>query len=250
MAYDDSKIEWIVYDNLAKFPELVQGTFLRDGGISEGPFSKLNLGDGVGDHPDHVKVNRDSARKRLCIGRLVFLNQVHGNKVVRITADNSEKIFNADAMYTTDKNLGLVITHADCQAALFYDPVNEVIAAAHAGWKGLCSNVYGALVETLKNEVGTQPKDLIAAIAPSLDVDHAEFKNYQLELPEKYFDYQVKPFHFDLWAIAKKQLVEAGVEEKNIELTEISNFSDPDNYYSYRRDKETGRNGTVIGFKE
>lgn len=249
MEYDKAKIEWIEFDMLEPYPHVVHGVFLRHGGASIGNFSTLNAGNGVGDLPEQIKVNRELIRKTLTVPKIIYAHQTHGANVQRITAKNLDKIPHADALFTTEKNIGLAITHADCQAALFYDPVHEAVGIAHAGWKGSAQNIYARTVEAMQRDIGTQPHNLIACISPSLGPDHAEFKNYKQELPEDFWSFQVKPFYFDFWAISNKQLTECGILEKNIEISGVCTYCNPKDYFSYRREKETGRHATVVALK-
>jgi YfiH family protein len=198
-----------------------------------------------------VKINREQVKKTLGVDRLVFPHQTHGMNVQRVTAKNLDKTLHADALFTTEKNIGLAVTHADCQAAIFYDPVHEAVGVVHAGWRGMAQNIYARTVEAMQRDLGTQPQNLIVCIAPSLGPDHSEFKNYRQELPQDFWPYQVpgKLLHFDLWAIGQKQLLAAGLLERNVELTKVCTYCHPNEYFSYRRDKETGRHATVVALK-
>ena len=250
MEYEKQKLEWLEFDLLEPFPHVAHAVFLRHGGTSEGPFASLNLSEQVGDHPDSVKVNREVVRKALDLPRILYANQTHGAVVHRIrVGKNDEKVPPADALFTTEKNLGLAITHADCQAVIFYDPVHEAVGIAHSGWKGSAQNILGRMVATMNREIGTQAQNLIVCISPSLGIKHSEQKNYKQELPQELWEFQTKPQYFDFVKISKKQLTQAGVLEKNIEATGICTFTDPQNYFSYRRDKETGRHATVVALK-
>lgn len=249
MEYDKAKLEWLEFDLLTPYTHVLHGSFLRHGGTSTGPCASLDLGKGQSDSPNAVKANREQVRKALGVAHLVFPHQTHGTNVERVTSKNLEKTFQADALFTTEKNLALGVTHADCQGTIFYDPVHEAIAVVHAGWKGQAQNIYARTFEAMQREIGTQPQNLLVCISPSLAPNCSEFKNYKQELPQDFWAFQVKPNYFDLWAIAKKQLVALGVLEKNIEVSEICTHCHPNDYFSYRRDKDTGRNGTVVALK-
>jgi YfiH family protein len=166
-----------------------------------------------------------------------------------VTAKNCDKIVAADGLFTTEKNLGLAVMHADCQAAIFYDPVHEAIGVVHAGWKGSVQNIYLRMFEAMHRDIGTQPHHLIVCISPSLGPDHAEYKNYKQDFPEEFWDFQVRPNHFDFWAISKKQLTACGILEKNIEISNVCTYCNASDYFSYRREKETGRHATVVALK-
>src|SRR3990167_9122147 len=150
MEQETKKPEWLEFDILEPFPHVAQAVFSRHGGMSEGSFSSLNVSDSVGDHPDSVKYNRDIIRKAVGLSKVLYAQQTHGSNIHRVTAKNCEKVPPADALFTTEKNIGLAVTHADCQAAIFYDPVHEAIAVAHAGWKGSAKNIYARMIEVMQ----------------------------------------------------------------------------------------------------
>lgn len=249
MEYDKEKLEWLEYDLLESFPHVLHGTFSRHGGVSADRFASLNVGDGTADKHEAVKINREIIRKAVGVPKIVYPHQVHGNNVQRVTGKNHEQVVQADALYTTEKNIGLGVTHADCQAAIFYDPVHEAIAVAHCGWRGSAQNLYARVIETLQRELGTQPHNLIVCISPSLGPDHSEFKNYKQELPKDFWEYQAKPNYFDFWRISKAQLAKCGILEKNIEIAELCTVCNTDDYFSHRAEKDTGRNATIVALK-
>jgi hypothetical protein len=245
---DKQDIQWLEYDIFKNFPQIFSATFLRHGGISVDNFFSLNIADAVGDHPDAVKVNRELLRKTANVEILAFLKQVHGINIVEITKENALNHFEADGFITREKNIALVIAHADCQAAMFYDPHQQIIGAFHVGWKGLVQNFYSLAVKMMQSK-GCQLKDLYVAISPSLGEDHAEFKDYKKTFPKEFWDYQIKPLYFDLTAIARAQLKGAGISDKNIEISDQCTYCNPQDFYSYRRDKITGRHATMIALK-
>jgi len=249
--YDKAKLEWLEYDLLESYPHVLHGTFSRHGGISNGKhFSTLNLGEGTADIQEHVKTNRETVRKSLGLTSIVYPHQTHGVKIHRVSAKNGHTAVQADALYTSEKNIGLGITHADCQAAIFYDPVHEVVAIGHCGWRGSAQNIYARLIETMQREIGTQPHNLLVCISPSLGPDHSEFKNYKQELPKEFWDYQTKPYYFDFWQISRMQLQKSGILDKNIEIAEICTVCNTKDYFSYRAAKDTGRNATIVALKQ
>jgi hypothetical protein len=249
MEFDKAKLEWLEYDSLERFPHVLHGTFSRHGGISTDHFSTLNVGDGTADNHEAVKVNRELVRKAMGLPKIVYPHQTHGVKVARVTSKNIDQVAQADALYTTEKNVGLGVAHADCQAAIFYDPVHEAVAVAHCGWRGSVQNIYARLIETLQRELGTQPHNLIVCISPSLGPDHAEFKNYKHELPKEFLEFQTKPTYFDFWKISQMQLAKCGVLEKNMEFSELCTMCNTKDYFSHRAEKNTGRNATVVALK-
>lgn len=212
-------IEWLEFSLLQDFKEVVHGIFLR-------PLNILT-----------------ASKNLLGTSHLSFANQVHGNEVK--IADPS-KIEDCDGLITDRKDLTLLVKHADCQAALFYDPVKRVIGNIHCGWKGSVQNIYQKTVEKFREIYGSNPKDLRVCISPSLGPDHAEFIHYEIELPKEFWSFQVKPSYFDFWAISRMQLLESGIEESHIEMAKMCTFCGETDFFSYRRDKKTGRHGTLI----
>lgn len=247
MEIEKNKLQWLEFDILEEYSHLSGGVFLRHGGTSLGSFSSLNLSDAVGDHPDNVKVNRSLVQKQLGVEHLVFARQKHGNDIFVVTKNNYTKLPEADGLITKEANIALGITHADCQAAIFYDPENEIIGVAHAGWRGLVGDIYGSMVDAFKNQ-GAKVENIIVCISPSLGPDHAEFKNYKNEFPKTFWSFQneKKHFHFNLWELAKAQLRDDGILDQNIELVETCTYCNPKDYFSFRREKITGRNATII----
>ncbi len=247
MEFSRDKLEWIEYDILSSYPEIVQATFLRHGGTSRPPFHSLNLSSSVGDHADSLKVNRDLVHKQFPLPKIFYARQVHKNKVyvVRKTEKNLPE---ADSLITQDKGVALAITHADCQAALFFDPITKTIGACHAGWRGLISHIFEATVQALHKTFQVDPKNLLVAISASLCQDHAEFSSYKEGFPKEYWGFQKEGF-FDLKAIGQKQLNGVGIPDSQIEISDSCTFCNEKDFFSHRREKKTGRHATLIGLQ-
>jgi YfiH family protein len=216
--------------------------------VSEREFASLNASSQVGDAEENVRVNCEKIRSALGLSSLVFAKQSHGDKS-EVIASSDQKIGQCDALLTSLADAGLMITHADCQAALFYDPIQKWIAAVHAGWRGAVLQIYTKTIQRMKELWGCQPENLLVCISPSLGPDDAEFIHFRKELPEKFWDYQVRPAYFDFWAIAQDELQVAGVLPHHIEIARISTYAHPEDYFSYRQQKRSGRLATVIGLK-
>ena len=141
------------------------------------------------------------------------------------------------------------MNHADCQVAIFFDPVKKVVANVHCGWQGNVQNIYAQVIQHLEAEYGSAVEDLLVCISPSLGPENAEFINHRSELPSSFYPFQIKPNYFDFWEISKMQLKKAGVLGHHIEIAQMCTFSGEKDFFSHRRDKETGRNGTVVALK-
>lgn len=239
-------IQWLEFELFVQFPKLQHGVFLRHGGVSTGTYESLNCGYGVGDSPDNVKINLDRVCSILNISCLAQVRAQHGCDITSITQANSKEIHFSDASTTAEPDIGLMIKHADCQAAIFYDPVNHAIANVHSGWKGSVQNIYGKTVEMMRATYGTAPQNLHVGISPSLGPDEAEFINFRQELPQHFWEYQIKPSYFNFWEISRSQLIQSGVLNTHIQIANICTKSHPEDYFSHRFNNQSGRNATVI----
>ncbi len=239
-------VEWLEFEIFANEPGLVHGVFLRHGGVSEGPYGSLNAGGRTADRAENVQENHRRILQSLNLPRFAACRQVHGNGVV-VLGDETQKLDEHDGMITQRTDLALMILHADCQAAIFYDPVHKVLANVHSGWRGNVKNIYRATVEKMREVFGSRPQDLLVGVSPSLGPRHSEFINYQTEFPEEFWRFQFSPNYFDLWKVARAQLEECGILPHHIQIAEICTFSNPQDYFSYRRDKVIGHHATLAG---
>lgn len=236
-------IEWLEFEQLCSIPHLAHGVFLKKGGESTGPFASLNLGGGTGDNPEIIRHNREKIKALLGCEELVSGRQCHKTAIKLLPLNQDEP---CDGLMTRENGQGLLIKHADCQAAIFYDPINKAIANIHCGWRGNVQNIYAHAVDYLKKEIDSKPENLLVSISPSLGPCCAEFVNYKTELPASFWDCQVRPTYFNLWEISRMQLLEKGVVAHHIEVAGICTCCHFQDFFSYRRDKITGRNGTVV----
>jgi YfiH family protein len=241
-------VEWLEFELLAEQHGLVHGVFLRHGGVSQGPFATLNVGGATGDDKESIAINRQRILDALEISHYESGKQVHGDQVIWIKEPHQKDV-ECDGMITNTCELGLMIKHADCQAAIFYDPIQQALANVHSGWRGNVKNIYRGAIHKMKEVFGSKPENLLVGISPSLGPEHAEFKNYKIEFPEYFWKFQIRPEYFDLWAISRHQLEECGVLPHHIEIAGICTYAQKEDYFSYRRDKVTGRNATVAMLK-
>ncbi len=241
-------VEWLEFELLKNCPGIVHGSFLRHGGVSGGPYSSLNSGGGTEDAPENIRENKKRMEDVLQIKNVVSGMQVHGDRVVQV--ENFEQaVGECDALITEQRQLGLMIRHADCQAAIFYDPEQNALANVHCGWRGAVKNIYRTTILTMSQTFGTKPEDILVCISPSLGPEHSEFKHYKDEFPESFWRFQVRPNYFDLWAIARHQLETSGVLSKHIEIAGYCTYANKQDCYSYRRDKIKGNHATYAMLK-
>lgn len=237
---------------LAAFPELRHGFFTRQGGVSHEPYHSLNLSFSVGDRREAVVENRRLVQQALGLNFLASAHQVHGSQEALVTGKAvapAGELEGADILLTDQPGVGLLIKQADCQAVVFYDPGRRVVANVHCGWRGQVQNVLAEAVARLRERFGCRPADLVAAISPSLGPCCAEFINFREEFPPELWPYQVRPNYFDLWRLSRDQLLAAGLKPEHLEMAGLCTRCRAGEFFSYRRDKTTGRHGTIIGLK-
>lgn len=245
------ELEWLEFDLLSDIPLLKHAVFLRHGGCSTGHYFSLNTSFQVGDHHQHVQANIEIIKAQLQRetpnwSHLIWGRANHGKSIAWVNTQSPEEVIDFDGLITKTPGISLMMKHADCQVALFYDPKNHAAANIHAGWRGSVANIYGETVQYMQQAFGSHPSELLVCISPSLGPDEAEFMHYRTELPEAFWPFQVRPTYFDFWSISEYQLQAAGVLPHHIEVARLSTFSNSFDFYSYRRDKITGRHATCI----
>lgn len=257
-TFDEAALERHTFDGLSRVPDLVHGVFKRHGGVSPPPYATLNAAWNNGDDPEFVRENLRRIERNMGLKCLAAGRQMHGD---RIQVVDEETVRHAgphvpvvitppgDGLVTRLRGVGLLIKIADCQAVFLVDPVLKVLANIHCGWRGSVRELPFKAVLFLRNRFGCRPQDLLAAISPSLGPCCAEFRNYEAELPASFAPYRVGPFHFDFWAVTRRQLERAGVRPEHIETSHICTVCDSKDYFSYRGEKVTGRNAAVIGWR-
>lgn len=239
-------ISWLEFEIFEGFSCLSHALFLRGGGNSIHPFDSLNFSVHVGDCAPLVDSNRSKALNVLDIKDFARTSLVHGTSIVKFDGPSREGIVQADGLSTCVRGLGLLSTFADCQCSFIFDPVSCAVANVHAGWRGCVNGIYGLAVEHMVREYGSKRGDLLAGIGPGLCTKHAEFVNYEREIPSVLHGYKRGGCFFDFWSMARDQLVDSGVLPNRIEVAELCTFCDEENFFSNRRDKVTGRHGGVI----
>lgn len=174
--------------------------------------------------------------------------QVHGTDVVIINKEDFSKkdIGEKDGLITDVKNIALCTYHADCVPIYFYDNKKQVIGLAHAGWKGTLNDINKNMIKIMIEHFGSDIKDIKIAIGPSIgpccyeigqDVLDLFFKNYS-DYKNIFFKIEEKVY-LNLWEVNKNNLLNLGIEEKNISLSEACTSCNIDKFYSYRKEKGT-----------
>lgn len=245
-------IPFFVSDGIEAAGGVVHGFSTRVGGVSEGMWAGLNLGVSRGDDPDHVRENcrRFFAAIGADGGKLARSNQVHGDNVRVITSadcetDICEKVeYEADALITAIPGVALMVTVADCVPILLYDPVRRVIAAVHSGWRGTAKGVVTRTVERMVDVYGCCPRDILAAIGPSIGPEHFETHEdvpnaMMAALATQALQHiQIKEngkFSVDLKGLNRLRLEQAGLESDHIAVSTECTACNSDRYWSHRK---------------
>ena len=222
----------------------------RLGGVSLPPCDSLNLGAMVGDDAADVAENR-SRWARALGARPVWLNQVHGNHVVRIGAhDVGREPAAADAAWSDQPGLACTVLVADCLPVLFASSDGRAVAAAHAGWRGLAGGVLEATLAALREGANVQPAAVIAWLGPCIGPRSFEVGADVLQAfgalghASPRFVSRPRPdgsprWLADLQALARARLTQAGVQQ--IHASGLCTVEDASRFFSFRRDGRTGR---------
>ena len=249
-------IHLLHFKNLSIYQNIIHFSTTRIGGKSQGILSSFNLGYTVNDNPKIVTENLDSLANTFGISRkqLVSPKQTHSKNIGIVKSEND--IFpDTDALITNVPGICIFVRTADCVPILLFDPVKKAIAAIHSGWKGTIQEISKQTIELMQKEYGTNPNDLIAGIGPSIGPEVYEVGPEVIDQFNLKFgiDHIITPIEntnkglLNLWEVNKQILQNCGVPEHQIELSEKCTYSNPDLFYSARRDGvKTGRLATGI----
>ena len=226
-------------------PARVHGLMtLRTGGVSLAPWTSFNLGDHVGDDPAHVAANREHLR-RLLPAEPAWLRQVHSARAVEAGRDPTPE---ADAAFSRETGQVCTVLTADCLPVLFCDRAGSVVAAAHAGWRGLADGVLEATVAAMQAPPGEVLAWMGAAIGPQAfevgDEVRAAFVAQHPEAAAAFEPHAPGKWLADIYALARIRLGHAGVDA--VYGGGRCTFNEADSFYSYRRDGVTGRMASLI----
>lgn len=230
-------------------PKRVKTLFtLRTGGASQAPWDSFNTATHVGDNPEAVAANRQTLRTHLPADPL-WLDQVHGTDIFQLeTGGTPASPPPADGSITRMPGRPLAIQTADCLPVLACDQAGSVIGAFHAGWKGLAA---GVLTRGLK-AMRTHPANLLVWIGPAISqqayqVGSEVRDQFLLQRPEVeacFLPDGPGRYRFDLAQAAVLELRSLGV--KSISLSGLCTWSEPERFFSHRRQAPCGRHASLI----
>lgn len=257
----DGKLEYIQFKILNKYG-LKHCITLRHGGVSSGIYDSLNFSLSGNDLKENVLENLNRVTNSLDIdSRNVYkATQAHTDNILVLDSENKEAYKfavgrkcdeNYDAYIVTEKNIATLVTTADCNPIIIYDPIKNVLANIHSGWKGTTKKIYLKTCEKMINEFDSNPSDLIVCIGPSIrkccfSSEEKEFKEIFTNIwknEEEYVIYEKNSdrFHIDLVYLVKKDLESIGV--KNIIVADICTVCNNEDFFSYRVAKKNNQDG-------
>jgi len=214
----------------------------RAGGCSEGAWSSMNLGTRCGDSAEHVRRNRERLARMLPAAPQ-WLHQVHGTAVAGHPGTASGEL-EADALVAFAPGQVCAVLSADCLPVAFCDRRGSRVGVAHAGWRGLAAGVLQATVAALD----CHPDDVIAWLGPAIGPAAYEVGAEVVAAFRDEFDQGFRPhgerWLLDLYTVARLKLAAVGV--KAVFGGGFCTYSDPERFYSFRRDGVTGRMATAV----
>lgn len=231
--------DWPAPENVATLQTL------RGGGSSLAPWDSFNLGDHVGDDPLHVAANRARLRA-LLPAEPCWLQQVHG--IAAVDVAKTAKTVVADAAFSSSPGQVCAVMTADCLPVLFCDRAGSVVAAAHAGWRGLLAGVLEATVGQMR----VAPGEILAWLGPAIGAENFEvgeevrtaFVAHDTSAQSAFRPHGPGKWLADLAMLARQRLAASGVSA--IYGGEWCTYAAPERFFSYRRDGVTGRMASLI----
>ena len=243
-------MELITFDLLDKFSKIAHFCTTRQGGVSVGNYASMNMSPFSGDNVEHQSENLNLLKKKLNSTDLIIPFQTHGTEIGIINEDFIQKNFaeradllnGVDALITKEPNVCIGVTTADCVPLIFYDPQLEVIAVAHAGWRGTCGRIAEKVVKRMQEEFGSHPQHINVVIGPSIS---GTVYNVGTELIDNFssagfpvaeiFNTNNELIYLDLWRANQWLLESMGVPADHIQISEICTYTQHEKFFSARR---------------
>ena len=232
------------YGILKPYSNIFAFSTTRHGGCGEETYAAFNCTHYCGDNPGHVKANLETLSALLPVHpRVVVIPRQTHTTNVRVIADvpTSEELQDVDAVVTQLKGFCLCVSTADCVPVLLYDKKKLVVAAIHAGWRGTVGRIVEKTLEVLRIHYGTEGKDVVACIGPSISLESFEVGDeVYAAFEEAGFDMnriarRYEKWHLDLWEANRMQLLAYGVLPEHIEVAGVCTYQQHEDFFSARR---------------
>ncbi len=258
-------VPYLSFRALAESGMTVDGFSTRMGGVSTGKFATMNFSYHRGDDPEHVLENYSRMARALGVdrNRMVVSWQTHTTNVRLVTgADAGKGVIrerdyrDVDGMICDVPGITLVTFYADCVPLYFLDRRRRAIGLSHSGWRGTAEKMGRVTLDAMKAAFGTRPEDVTACIGPSICRDCFEVGEEVIEVffrafVRKDWDslwHKGRPgkYQLDLWKANQLILMESGVPEENISVTNICTRCNSSYLFSHR--KEGAERGNLAAF--
>ena len=267
--HEKDGVVWLTSSLFDDLPGFRLAIATRYGGVSEGIYSSMNLSVSQGDDPERVTENfvRLGAACGIPAEEMVLTQQTHTTNLRYASSEDRGKgVFrhrgytDIDGLYTDQEHVALVISFADCVPVFLADPVKRVIAAVHSGWRGTVGKIGTKAVRRLQEEYGSRSEDIRALIGPSIcrdcyEVDEPVIEKFREAYPDELHDriwtgQEGDPDHYqlDLWEANRLNLLEAGLLEDHMAVTNLCTCCNPDLIFSHRA--TGGKRGVTVGMIE
>lgn len=259
------EVEYLTFQQLSTLKGFKHLFSTRLGGVSKGDCATLNLSFTRGDDREAVVENFRRVGEILGIDnhQFVLSDQTHTDNIHVVKKEDGGNGLtkplpyrDVDGFVTNIPGLALSTFYADCVPIYLVDPVKKVIGLCHSGWKGTVLEIGLKTIKKMQTEFGSDPKDIYAAIAPSICMDCYEVSEDVIEEIKKTYDedackklfYKKEngKYQLDLWTACKLTLQKAGVLENHIEVTDICTCCNKDYLFSHRASK--GKRGNLGAF--
>ncbi len=256
---------YLSYPLLERTGIVRHGFSTRIGGVSEGVCSTMNFSFSRGDNEDAVRENFRRMANALGVEEdsFVFSQQTHTTNVRRVTLDDRGKGLTrpldyqeVDGLITNVPGLCLSTFYADCVPLYFVDPVHKAIGLSHSGWRGTVGKIGSATIQRMKEEYGSEPAEMIAAIGPSICQDCYEVSEdvileFQKSFAKKYWNHiyykkENGKYQLDLWKANEIILEESGILPEHMAVTNLCTCCNHELLFSHRATQ--GKRGNLAAF--
>ncbi len=263
---ENGAVKYLTFESLDALPCARNYFTTRLGGVSSGVHASMNLAFTNGDDPACVYANFDVITKVIGVSpdHVVRTMQTHTTNVMKVTEDHvyddgvlhEQEWTDVDGLMTDVSGIALATFYADCVPLYFVDPVRHVIALSHSGWRGTAADMAGVTVRRMNEEYGCDPKDLHAAIGPSICRDHYEVSEVVAHAFMRAFpdDHELiltdgrEPgkYQLDLREANRLCMLKAGIPEANVEVADECTYSNQELFFSHRA--SDGKRGNMAAF--
>lgn len=258
-------VVYLSYPDLEETGVVIHGFSTRLGGVSQGIYASMNLSFSRGDEREAVEENYRRVAKAIGFETksIVMSDQTHTANVRVVTAHDRgcgysrpRPYQDVDGLITNEPGLTLATFYADCVPLFLVDPVRKAIGLVHSGWKGTVGKIGQAAVQMMEQEYGTDPKNLVIAIGPSIcqecyEVSEDVIERFQEVFSEEYWKklfYRKEngKYQLDLWEANRLIFLGAGADPGNISMPGLCTCCNPQFLFSHRASK--GKRGNLAAF--